>query len=218
MRTKESAPDYRYFPDPDLPPFAIDTKWIDAVRAAMPELPVRDASRRYKDVARALRLRRARADHGSRRRRLFRGVRRALGGREGRRELDHERALRPHEGRRRHHHRSRCGPVHIAELIELVQSGTLNVRSAPRSPREAVRKPAPRGRDHPGARARPGLRPLRARRHHEARARREPEGRRRPQGRQAEGRGRDPRLRDARDEGPREPALLNEILEELLKG
>jgi aspartyl-tRNA(Asn)/glutamyl-tRNA(Gln) amidotransferase subunit B len=39
MRSKEDAQDYRYFPDPDLPPLAIDEAWIDRVRAAMPELP-----------------------------------------------------------------------------------------------------------------------------------------------------------------------------------
>jgi aspartyl-tRNA(Asn)/glutamyl-tRNA(Gln) amidotransferase subunit B len=39
MRTKEDANDYRYFPDPDLPPLVISTQWIDDVRAAMPELP-----------------------------------------------------------------------------------------------------------------------------------------------------------------------------------
>ncbi len=39
MRKKETAPDYRYFPDPDLPPFTIDDAWIDAVHEAMPELP-----------------------------------------------------------------------------------------------------------------------------------------------------------------------------------
>jgi aspartyl-tRNA(Asn)/glutamyl-tRNA(Gln) amidotransferase subunit B len=48
MRTKESAPDYRYFPDPDLPPFAIDAKWIESVKASMPELPVARL-RRYRD-------------------------------------------------------------------------------------------------------------------------------------------------------------------------
>ena len=39
MRSKESAHDYRYFPDPDLLPLMIDDQWIDAVRASLPELP-----------------------------------------------------------------------------------------------------------------------------------------------------------------------------------
>ena len=39
MRTKEDAHDYRYFPDPDLPPLEIDDAVIDAIRADMPELP-----------------------------------------------------------------------------------------------------------------------------------------------------------------------------------
>jgi aspartyl-tRNA(Asn)/glutamyl-tRNA(Gln) amidotransferase subunit B len=39
MRSKEDAHDYRYFPDPDLPPLAVDDTWINAVQAAMPELP-----------------------------------------------------------------------------------------------------------------------------------------------------------------------------------
>jgi aspartyl-tRNA(Asn)/glutamyl-tRNA(Gln) amidotransferase subunit B len=38
MRTKEEAHDYRYFPEPDLPPVVVDAARIDAVRAAMPEL------------------------------------------------------------------------------------------------------------------------------------------------------------------------------------
>jgi len=39
MRTKENAHDYRYFPDPDLPPLAISREWIERVRQSMPELP-----------------------------------------------------------------------------------------------------------------------------------------------------------------------------------
>jgi aspartyl-tRNA(Asn)/glutamyl-tRNA(Gln) amidotransferase subunit B len=39
MRSKEDAQDYRYFPDPDLPPLAIDEAWIERIRADMPELP-----------------------------------------------------------------------------------------------------------------------------------------------------------------------------------
>jgi aspartyl-tRNA(Asn)/glutamyl-tRNA(Gln) amidotransferase subunit B len=39
MRTKEDAMDYRYFPDPDLPPLVIDDAMFDRIKAAMPELP-----------------------------------------------------------------------------------------------------------------------------------------------------------------------------------
>ncbi len=40
MRSKEDAHDYRYFPDPDLPPLVIAADWVEQVRASMPELPV----------------------------------------------------------------------------------------------------------------------------------------------------------------------------------
>ncbi len=39
MRTKEDAHDYRYFPDPDLPPLVIAPEWIERVRGELPELP-----------------------------------------------------------------------------------------------------------------------------------------------------------------------------------
>jgi aspartyl-tRNA(Asn)/glutamyl-tRNA(Gln) amidotransferase subunit B len=39
MRTKEDAADYRYFPDPDLPPLVIAREWVEDVRAHMNELP-----------------------------------------------------------------------------------------------------------------------------------------------------------------------------------
>jgi aspartyl-tRNA(Asn)/glutamyl-tRNA(Gln) amidotransferase subunit B len=49
MRTKEDAHDYRYFPDPDLPPLVIAQSWIEDVRAHMPELPRVMAARFQKD-------------------------------------------------------------------------------------------------------------------------------------------------------------------------
>jgi aspartyl-tRNA(Asn)/glutamyl-tRNA(Gln) amidotransferase subunit B len=45
MRSKEEANDYRYFPDPDLLPLAIDDATIEAVRATLPELPDQIAAR-----------------------------------------------------------------------------------------------------------------------------------------------------------------------------
>jgi aspartyl-tRNA(Asn)/glutamyl-tRNA(Gln) amidotransferase subunit B len=39
MRTKEEADDYRYFPEPDLPPLVLEPAWIEEIRRALPELP-----------------------------------------------------------------------------------------------------------------------------------------------------------------------------------
>jgi aspartyl-tRNA(Asn)/glutamyl-tRNA(Gln) amidotransferase subunit B len=46
LRSKEEAQDYRYFPDPDLPPLVLSDAFVGSARAAMPELP-RDKRRRF---------------------------------------------------------------------------------------------------------------------------------------------------------------------------
>ena len=51
MRSKEDAQDYRYFPDPDLPPLAISQEWIDRVKTTMPELPAAMRERFVADYA-----------------------------------------------------------------------------------------------------------------------------------------------------------------------
>jgi len=51
MRSKEDAHDYRYFPDPDLPPLVIAQAWIDQVRGQMTELPAAMAERFQRDDA-----------------------------------------------------------------------------------------------------------------------------------------------------------------------
>ena len=45
MRVKETADDYRLFPDPDLAPYDLTDEWIDSVRAKLPELPDQKAAR-----------------------------------------------------------------------------------------------------------------------------------------------------------------------------
>jgi aspartyl-tRNA(Asn)/glutamyl-tRNA(Gln) amidotransferase subunit B len=49
MRTKEDAADYRYFPDPDLPPLVIGRDWVERVRGEMTELPRAMAERFVRD-------------------------------------------------------------------------------------------------------------------------------------------------------------------------
>ena len=49
MRSKETSDDYRYFPEPDLPPLRVDPVWLEAIRAGLPELPSARRSR-YEDV------------------------------------------------------------------------------------------------------------------------------------------------------------------------
>jgi aspartyl-tRNA(Asn)/glutamyl-tRNA(Gln) amidotransferase subunit B len=45
QRSKEEAHDYRYFPEPDLPPLVVDESWIDGIRQSLPELPYEKITR-----------------------------------------------------------------------------------------------------------------------------------------------------------------------------
>ncbi|HXH07287.1 MAG TPA: Asp-tRNA(Asn)/Glu-tRNA(Gln) amidotransferase subunit GatB [Vicinamibacterales bacterium] len=51
MRTKEEAHDYRYFPEPDLPPLQLSPAWIETQRASLPELPEARRRRFLRDYA-----------------------------------------------------------------------------------------------------------------------------------------------------------------------
>ena len=55
MRSKEDAHDYRYFPEPDLVPLRVSEKWLDEVRASMPELPQAKRAR-FIEVVRITRI------------------------------------------------------------------------------------------------------------------------------------------------------------------
>jgi aspartyl-tRNA(Asn)/glutamyl-tRNA(Gln) amidotransferase subunit B len=50
MRTKEDSEDYRYFPEPDLPPLRVDPAWLASIRAALPELPAARRARYVGDL------------------------------------------------------------------------------------------------------------------------------------------------------------------------
>ncbi len=49
MRSKEDSHDYRYFPEPDLPPLRVEAAWLDAIRARLPELPAARRERYVRD-------------------------------------------------------------------------------------------------------------------------------------------------------------------------
>ena len=51
QRSKEYAQDYRYFPEPDLPPMVVGSEWVDEIRAALPELPDARRARFMDDFA-----------------------------------------------------------------------------------------------------------------------------------------------------------------------
>ena len=51
MRSKEEAHDYRYFPEPDLPPLRVTPEWVEAVRRSLPEMPAGKKRRFVDDYA-----------------------------------------------------------------------------------------------------------------------------------------------------------------------
>jgi aspartyl-tRNA(Asn)/glutamyl-tRNA(Gln) amidotransferase subunit B len=50
MRSKEDSHDYRYFPEPDLPPLRVDAAWLAEIRASLPELPAARRARYEADL------------------------------------------------------------------------------------------------------------------------------------------------------------------------
>ena len=93
MRGKEEAHDYRYFPEPDLPPLTLEPTWIEEIRGTLPELP--DARRRRFVEQYALPPYDAGgADPVARARRLLRSHRRRVRQRQGGEQLDHGSAER----------------------------------------------------------------------------------------------------------------------------
>jgi aspartyl-tRNA(Asn)/glutamyl-tRNA(Gln) amidotransferase subunit B len=51
MRSKETSDDYRYFPEPDLPPLRVDAEWLASIRGELPELPSERRARYAQDPA-----------------------------------------------------------------------------------------------------------------------------------------------------------------------
>ena len=137
QRSKEYAHDYRYFPEPDLPPLVIDPQWVEEIKASLPELP---AQRRQRFVeqyglplydARLLTAQQAAADF----------FEEAAGASQEREIASKDRAksisnwmLGDLAGLLNSHSlditASPVSPGHLAELVGLIESDTLSTRLA----------------------------------------------------------------------------------------
>jgi aspartyl-tRNA(Asn)/glutamyl-tRNA(Gln) amidotransferase subunit B len=130
MRGKEQEEDYRYFPEPDLPPLVLEREWIEALRRDLPELPAERKARFMReyglgeDEAHRLTLERPDAE-------LFEGVARLSGNARSAshyvlNDLPRERGAAAHG--------SEPLPAvradHLAELIRLVDSGRVSSTAA----------------------------------------------------------------------------------------
>lgn len=130
MRTKEGEADYRYFPEPDLPPLNITPDWIERVRAQMPELPAQKRGRYL-----AAGLREVDADTVSVDVPVSRFLDAAMGSQTG---LDIQKLANWLltdvagwlAGRELRLEASRLTPAHLAALVGLVEAGTVSGKMA----------------------------------------------------------------------------------------
>jgi aspartyl-tRNA(Asn)/glutamyl-tRNA(Gln) amidotransferase subunit B len=133
QRSKEQAEDYRYFPEPDLPPLIVDRAWVEEIRAQLPELPDAKTNRFVKeyglsaDDASLLVADRAVADY-------FEAALKQAGGKNPKavcnwltgelfRYLNESQT--PIE-------QVKITPAQLAELIGLVEAGTINLNTGKR--------------------------------------------------------------------------------------
>ena len=123
MRTKEEAEDYRYFPDPDLPPLMIEQSQIDAIRAALPELPDQMRDRFIKDFG----LTKYDAGLITSAKLLVQFFEEAVTGADGKRIAKTVANLLIAEAARLP---SKFKPVHFAEMAKLISDKTISVTAA----------------------------------------------------------------------------------------
>ncbi|MGB9859832.1 MAG: Asp-tRNA(Asn)/Glu-tRNA(Gln) amidotransferase subunit GatB [Moorellaceae bacterium] len=129
MRSKEEAHDYRYFPEPDLVPLAIDREWIDRVRATLPELPDARRERLIRQYglpeydAGIITGSKALADYFERTVSLFPDAKQVANWLMGDfLHLLNDRGWEPHQ--------APVSPEGLAELLKLQQEGTISVKIA----------------------------------------------------------------------------------------
>jgi len=138
QRTKEYAHDYRYFPEPDLPPLVLSRAWVEEVKAKLPELPEARRERLMAQYslsvydANLLTDSKAMADFFEEATRSYVGNRRDE--QEKRAKVvsnwllgEFSRLLNVTDGDVAE---SRLAPRHLVEMLELVDKGTLSVRMA----------------------------------------------------------------------------------------
>ncbi len=125
MRGKEEAHDYRYFPEPDLPPLVVTPEWVEEVRASLPELPAQKRQRFAAEYALpdydagVLTAERAVADY-------FESVARASGNAKAASNWVMTDVLRKRKG-----DEAIAVPAeHLSELIRLIDAGTISGRTA----------------------------------------------------------------------------------------
>ncbi len=126
MRGKEEAHDYRYFPEPDLPPLVVGPEWVEEVRASLPELPAQKRRRFAAEYALpdydagVLTAERAVADY-------FESVARGSGNAKAASNWVMTDVLR----KRKDGDETVAVPAaHLAELIRLIDAGTISGRTA----------------------------------------------------------------------------------------
>ena len=147
MRSKETSDDYRYFPEPDLPPLHVDPSWLEALRAGLPELP---AARRspLPGVAGPRGVRRRGAHRRSRRHGAVRGDhgRRCVAPREVGRELGHRGVPPPAQHGERGRARARRGDASSRRSSGRSRTGRSRAPTPRRSSRPTSRRAMPRRR------------------------------------------------------------------------
>ena len=134
MRSKETSDDYRYFPEPDLPPLRVDAAWLAEIRAPLPELPA--ARRARYEAPRPVRLRRRGPRRRSRTRRRVRGdpARPDRRSGQGGRELGHRASTCACEERGYDGPASRASrPAELAALSSRSSTAAIRARRAKRS-------------------------------------------------------------------------------------